>query len=229
MHNKLINNKISFSKKLILLFCMFGILFATCLCQSYAKVSISTAKPPRIADINPKVLALAVKAYNKAKNSGYGEKDILTVVDYSLPSTARRLWVIDMNTYEILYNTHVAHGSGSGDNFATKFSNRHGSRMSSIGMFLTADIYHGKYGNSLNLHGIDGAFNSNAAARRIVVHRANYVDERIIKKIGRLGRSFGCLALNAKVADKIMHTIKHGSLVFCYYPDTKWLNESKWL
>jgi hypothetical protein len=223
-------SKTTITKKILVLAFTLGVLLATAYCQSSVAATIKPAvKQDSIAGINPKVLQLAMNAYIKAKNAGFGDKEILTIVDYSMPSTARRLWVIDMRTQQILFNTHVAHGSGSGGNIATKFSNRHGSRMSSIGMFLTSYIYNGKYGNSLNMIGLDGEFNSNAEARRIVFHRANYVDEKVIKQIGRLGRSFGCLALNVKIADKIMHTIKNGSLVFCYYPDPKWLRESKWL
>jgi hypothetical protein len=147
----------------------------------------------------------------------------------SLPSTTPRLWVIDMQTKQVIFNTHVAHGLGSGNNYATQFSNTHGSRMSSLGMFLTADVYAGNYGHSLNLIGLEKNFNSNALARRIVFHKAHYVDDAVIKKIGRLGRSFGCLALNRKIADKVISTIKGGSLVFCYYPDQKWLKESSLL
>lgn len=183
----------------------------------------------KINGINPDILQLAFKAYNNAKSAGHGAKDLFTIVDYSLPSTMPRLWVIDMQTKQIIFNTHVAHGLGSGNNYATQFSNTHGSRMSSLGMFLTADVYAGNYGHSLNLIGLEKNFNSNAFARRIVFHKAHYVDDAIIKKIGRLGRSFGCLALNKKIADKVISTIKGGSLVFCYYPDQKWLKESSLL
>lgn len=180
-------------------------------------------------NLDPKVLNLALTAYKKAKQDGLTEKDILTIVDYSLPSSEKRMWVINMQDSSVLHNTYVAHGIGSGDKYARKFSNQPGSHMSSLGVFVTGDTYRGHYGISLNLHGLDGKFNSNAHSRRIVVHAAPYVDENIVKKIGRIGRSFGCLSLNKKVADKIMHIIKDGSLVFCYYPDKKWLNESEML
>jgi len=188
-----------------------------------------TVKTLGAEDLNPKVLDLALKAYENAKKAGHGKKDILTIVDYSMPSTKPRLWVIDMRNNTVIHHTYVAHGIGSGENYANKFSNRHGSLMSSLGIFLTGNIYQGHYGTSLNLHGLEQKFNSNALSRRIVVHKADYVDENLIKKIGRLGRSFGCLALNHKVADKIMHLIKDGSLVFCYYPDQIWLSESTML
>jgi hypothetical protein len=226
-------------KRIILLSCMIGIVTAVWCCQILAFPSFrsfnvvdqikSVALNTTISNINPKVLNLALKAYENAKKAGIGKRDILTIVDYSLPSNERRLWVIDMSTKKVLHNTHVAHGSGSGDKFATKFSNRHGSRMSSLGLYLTGDIYTGNHGTSLNLFGLEDKFNSNAHARRIVVHKAYYVNENVIKQIGRSGRSFGCLALNDAVANKIMHDIKHGSLVFCYYPDSEWLQQSKLL
>lgn len=183
----------------------------------------------KIPGLNPKVLKLALKAHKNAKENGIGSKDILTIVDYSLPSTERRMWVIDLENNKVLHHTLVAHGSGSGQNYATAFSNKPGSYMSSIGMYVTGKIYHGNHGVSLNMHGLEEKFNSNAFARRIVVHGAHYVDEHIIPKIGRLGRSWGCLALSNKVAKKIMDTIKDGSYIFCYYPDQTWLKQSKFL
>ncbi len=183
----------------------------------------------KVPGINSKVLKLALKAYKNAKKSGVGSKDILTVVDYSLPSSTRRMWVIDLRNNKVLFHTYVSHGSGSGQNYATKFSNRPGSAMSSLGMFVTGKVYNGKHGFSLNMHGLEDKFNSNAYSRRIVVHGAHYADENVIPKIGRLGRSLGCLALNNKIAGKVMNTIKDGSYIFCYYPDTTWLSQSKLL
>ncbi len=182
--------------------------------------------PLSISSINPKVLSLALKAYNKAKNAGVGSKGFLTIVDYSMPSTARRMWVINMHTNTVVHHTHVAHGTASGENYAHKFSNNHGSHMSSLGAFVTGKMYDGQHGRSLELHGLDGKFNSNAYSRRIVVHAAHYVDDHVIKRIGRLGRSFGCLALGKHVAHDIMRTIKDGSVIFCYYPDKNWLQGS---
>ncbi len=222
MHIQRFDKKLSYMAVLL-------IVFAVWCSNSSSAMPAPVGKQLVIPGIKSEVLSLAVNAYDKARAEGIGDKEYLTIVDYSLPSTARRLWVIDMRTRTVLFNTYVAHGKGSGNNYATSFSNAHGSKKSSIGVFLTSHIYNGHYGPSLNVIGLEEKFNSNAEARRIVFHRAHYVDEAIIKKIGRLGRSFGCLALNNKVADKIMHTIKDGSLVFCYYPDRKWLKESKFL
>jgi hypothetical protein len=236
------------NKNFILLSSFIGLIIAIWCCQLVAKPespgSASKRKLPEYsvqhkvasqlkqinaANLDPQVLKLALTAYHNAKKVGHGTKDVLTVVDYSLPSTQRRMWVIDMQQYKVLHHTLVSHGTGSGDNYARYFSNRPGSHMSSLGLMLTGDTYHGQYGRSLILHGLDGKFNSNAFSRRIVVHAAHYVDERIVNRIGRLGRSFGCLALSKNVANNVMNVIKGGSLVFCYYPDQAWLHGSSLL
>lgn len=179
--------------------------------------------------INPKVLNLALKAQRKAQNMGIPRKQYLTVIDYSLPSTARRLWVLDMSRSKVVYNAHVAHGSATGDNHAKHFSDAHGSHKSSLGLFLTGATYQGKHGTSLTLHGLEKGFNGNAASRAIVMHPAGYVNEGMIKSMGRIGRSWGCPALSYNVAGPIIQTIKEGSLIFAYYPDSKWLNNSRFL
>lgn len=188
-------------------------------------IQVAIAKSVHL-DLNPEVLKLAEKAYANAKRSGLVTNQHLTIVDYSMASTSPRMWVIDMRSGKLKYHTHVAHGIASGLNYATKFSNQPNSRMSSLGIFITRDIYYGNHGVSLNIDGMQKKYNSNARARRIVLHGARYVDQWAIKKGGRLGRSWGCLALNPKVASDIMHTIKDGSVIFCYYPDKIWLREA---
>lgn len=229
MHNPNKNNnhkiKIFFSSSLI------GIVIAVWCSQAVghqvtSRSNIIASKQINAPTLNKKVLSLALTAYTNAKQAGYSKSNYLTIIDYSMPSTAPRLWVVDLQSQTVIYHTHVAHGIGSGENYAHKFSNQPGSGMSSLGLYLTGEMYQGYYGRSLKLHGLDGKFNSNALARKIVMHKAHYVDQSIINKIGRLGRSLGCLALNTKIADNIMRTIKDGSLIFCYYPDEVWLKES---
>ncbi|MFI4938509.1 MAG: murein L,D-transpeptidase catalytic domain family protein [Candidatus Berkiellales bacterium] len=182
-----------------------------------------------IKEINPRVLELALAAQQKAQAMGVTSKPILTIIDYSLPATKPRLWVVDVARGKVVYHTHVAHGSGSGGDVANRFSDVPGSLQTSLGVFVTGKTYHGKHGNSLTLHGLEKGINGNAEKRRIVIHAAHYVGESYIKSTGRLGRSWGCPALSTHLAQPIIHTIKEGSLLFAYYPDKKWLNRSQFL
>jgi len=153
----------------------------------------------------------------------------LTVIDYSKPSTDKRLWVFDLRTRALLYQELVAHGSGSGANLATAFSNEPETHQSSIGLFRTEDTYVGKNGYSLRLRGLDAGFNDHAYDRAIVMHGAPYVSDEVAQTQGRLGRSWGCPALRAGIAREVIDTVKGSGLVFAYYPDQKWLESSKYL
>lgn len=176
------------------------------------------------------VLALAMRSYQNALNRGIDiNKPILTIIDYSLPSTAKRLWVIDLRSKHVLYNTLVAHGENSGDTYARRFSNQFGSLESSLGVFLTGDTYMGHRGYTLRIKGLDSGFNTNAEARHIVIHGAWYVSDMLAKMRGTIGRSWGCPALDPKVAIPVINTIKDGSLLFVYYPDSTWLHKSKFI
>jgi hypothetical protein len=154
------------------------------------------------------------------------EPKTLTVIDYSLPSTERRLWVLDLSDGNTLYHELVAHGQGSGGNIPTDFSNLSGSHQSSLGLFVTAETYVGSNGYSLRLDGLDAGFNDRARERAIVMHGAPYVSESVASTQGRLGRSWGCPALGEHVAREVIERIKGGNLVFAYYPDRAWLNGS---
>jgi len=189
----------------------------------------SAAKPKALKQINPTVLALATKAHRKAQAMGVARKPLLTIIDYSLPSTQPRLWVVDTLNNKIIYHTYVAHGSGSGDNHAKRFSDVPGSYQSSLGVFVTGKTYQGKHGLSLTLHGLEQGVNGNAERRRIVMHGANYVNTGIIQSMGRLGRSWGCPAVSTNLATPMIKAIKDGSVIFSYYPDNKWLKRSKFL
>lgn len=180
-------------------------------------------------NLSPNVLKLAMSAYDCAQLSGVAKSKTLTVIDYSLPSTTPRMWVIDVQQNKVLFNSLVAHGQGSGDQVkTTRFSNQNSSHATSLGLFVTGAVYQGKNGYSLKLYGLDKGFNDNAAARAVVVHGAPYVSESIADS-GRLGRSWGCPAVPQKLAKPIIDTIKDGNLVFSYYPDSKWLSQSKYV
>ena len=162
---------------------------------------------------NPKVLALALEAAQCAAATGaIDAARRLAVIDYSLPSTERRLWVFDLEQARLLYTEHVAHGKGSGENFANAFSNRESSHQSSY---------------SLRMDGLEPGINDQARARAIVMHGAPYVDPAMALRQGRLGRSFGCPALRPVVANAVIDTLKQGQLIFAYYPDQHWLANSR--
>jgi hypothetical protein len=153
----------------------------------------------------------------------------LTVIDYSKPSTEKRLWVFDLATRSLLYEELVAHGQGSGGNRSTLFSNEPDSHQSSLGLFVTDEAYDGKNGYSLRLDGLDAGINDRARERAIVIHGAPYVSDGFIHEHGRLGRSWGCPALRTDAAREIIDRIKGGGVVFAYYPDDDLMKSSKFL
>jgi hypothetical protein len=180
--------------------------------------------------IDEKVLALALKAHACAlQKRQVKNDDILTVIDYSRPSTEERLWVFDLNRNKALFNTLVAHGKNSGEKFATRFSDHPGSAQSSLGGFTTGRTYVGGHGRSLELIGHEPGFNAHALSRRIVIHGADYATEAFADARGFLGRSFGCPAIAGSLVQPIISKIQNGSFVFAYYPDKTWLKKSKYL
>jgi len=178
----------------------------------------------------PAVLQLAARAPECARREGLeARQQRLAVIDYSRPSTEPRLWVFDVLSGRLLFQELVAHGRGTGEKLAERFSNIEGSHMSSLGLFRTAETYHGSNGYSLRLHGLEQGFNDRALARAIVMHGAPYVGAAIAAQLGRLGRSFGCPAVRPEVARPLIDTLKDGALLFAYYPDRKWLGQSRFL
>jgi hypothetical protein len=167
------------------------------------------------------VLRLALEAHHLVAGEVSVRRSLLTVIDYSLPSRARRLWVLDLATGKVVANELVAHGRGSGADMARRFSNRSGSLESSLGTFLTGSTYVGKHGLSLRLRGLDRGLNDQAEARGIVIHGAQYVSDSIIPKLGRLGRSEGCPALSPEAAARIIRLVQGGTVVFAYYPSSR--------
>src|SRR5262245_14715440 len=184
----------------------------------------------KLGSLDQRVLKLALNAASCAVQAGKADKPTtLTVIDYSRPSTQKRLWVVDLRTHSLLFEELVAHGQGSGDNLATRFSNEAETHRSSIGLFATKGTYVGKNGYSLRLDGLEAGFNSNAMDRAIVMHGAAYVSEAFAHAQGRLGRSWGCPALREGVAREVIDSVKETGLVFAYYPDPKWLSGSQFL
>ncbi len=170
------------------------------------------------------VFALAFQGWMKMKDNL--KSKVLTVIDFSMPSTAKRMWIIDPEKGEILLNSVVSHGRNSGDLMAKTFSNQPESFKSSLGFYTTAETYSGKHGYSLRLDGLERGFNDQARKRAIVIHGADYAREEFAKSVGRLGRSLGCPALPSELSAKAIDMIKDGSLLFIYGNDDTYLTKS---
>ncbi|QLF94076.1 murein L,D-transpeptidase catalytic domain family protein [Pseudomonas sp. ABC1] len=179
--------------------------------------------------LNRQVLTHAVAAMQCAVNNGATPARRLAVIDFSLPSSERRLWIFDLQKKKLLLKDLVAHGQKSGDNLATRFSNRVGSHQSSIGLFRTAESYSGKHGYSLRMDGLEPGINDRARERAIVVHAADYVNPAWIASQGRIGRSQGCPAVRPEVARMVVDSLKGGQFMFSWYPDQQWLQSSLYL
>lgn len=182
------------------------------------------------ANLNPHVLKLAMKAYSCAIKAGYKDpRQIMSIIDYTLPSNQKRLWVIDLRTGHVIFNTLVAQGKFTGGLFAKYFSDRPESKESSIGLFVTDGTYVGHDGYSLRINGLDKGFNDKALEREIVIHGAWYVSDSFARRNGRIGLSWGCPAVPKEVVTPLINTVKDGTLLFSYYPEPAWLANSKFL
>lgn len=176
--------------------------------------------------LNYDVFKTALNGYNKIDGR---KKELLTIIDYSKPSTEKRFFVIDMDKKELLVYSHVSHGKNSGGNIATSFSNKVSSNKSSLGFFLTENTYMGGNGYSLVLNGLEKGINDKAKDRYIVIHGADYANPKIAKSQGRLGRSLGCPALPKDISKQAIDMIKNGSVLFVYGNDTNYLERSNYV
>jgi hypothetical protein len=156
-------------------------------------------------------------------------KNILSIIDFRLPSIKKRFWVIDLKTKTILYHTLVAHGENSGGKYAIDFSNTEGSHQSSLGFYKTQETYYGKNGLSLRLTGLEHGFNTAARERYVVLHGATYATEKYIKKHGVLGNSEGCPAIPMGLHIPIINLTKEGTCLFIYFPDARYLENSTFI
>ena len=171
----------------------------------------------------------ALTGYNKLEAEKKIKNNLLTIVDFSLPSTEKRMWILDMDKNKVIYHTFVSHGQNTGGNMATKFSNTPNSLQSSLGFYVTAETYYGKNGLSLFIDGMEKEFNSKARERYVVIHGADYAKEESIKRLGRLGRSYGCPAVPTEVSKEIINTIKGGSALFIYHNSDNYIANSTYL
>lgn len=236
-------------KKPFLLLCLGSLLFP--FMSSFARKDLSAklAPPPAAvmhvneefvakydslqlekSGLSEKAFLLAMHGFEKlAEEGAIQNRQILSIVDFSLPSAKKRLFIIDLIKNKILFNTYVAHGRNSGAESATSFSNAPESNKSSLGFYVTKNTYRGEHGYSLRLDGVEQGINDNAFLRNIVMHGAPYVSEKVIATKGYLGRSLGCPAVPLTLHKAIISKIKNGSCLFLYGPDESYASQSKWL
>ena len=186
---------------------------------------------PKNGQLSLEIFNMAMRGYINLKNAGKLNEDrqVLTVADFTKSANDYRLWIIDLKKNKVLMHTYVAHGQGSGEEFANAFSNTENSHQSSIGFYVTGDTYMGEHGTSLRLIGMDNGYNSAALDRGIVIHGADYVCKDFINGNQRLGRSWGCPAVDQRLAPNIINTIKDGTCLFIYYPQKSYLKTAYWL
>jgi hypothetical protein len=179
------------------------------------------------AGLSKEVFQKAVTGWNKlGEENSLKKRGVLSIADLSQSSRKKRLYVIDMISRKLLFNTYVAHGRNSGEEFASKFSNVPESFMTSLGFYVTGETYSGKHGLSMKLIGVEKNINDVAESRSIVLHGADYVSETFIRQHGRLGRSYGCPAVAQEVCEDLIHATEGGSVLFIYHPDRNYANRS---
>jgi hypothetical protein len=169
-------------------------------------------------EIRTEALRAALAAWNELNSRGEIDRPLLTVIDYGLPSTAKRMWVFDLASCRLLFHELVAHGRNSGEDMAQTFSNQTGSLMTSLGAFVTGEAYTGRNGYSMRLRGMEPGINDRAEERAIVVHGAPYVGDEITHSLGRLGRSYGCPAVRPAIAKTLIEKLKDHTLLYAWHP-----------
>lgn len=179
--------------------------------------------------LDPEVLTRGLRAHARVAGADRARHPLLAVIDYSLPSSARRLWLFDLDRGTLLFHERVAHGRGSGVETSTIFSNAHRSHATSLGVFVTGEVYFGRHGKSLRLDGLEPGMNDAARARAIVVHGASYVTDAFVAAHGRAGRSHGCPAVDPAVAPRLIDALARGAVLFAYYPHPSWLATSPYV
>ncbi len=200
---------------------IFWILAAGLALASQAKANDVALIRDLAPGINPSVVEEAVGAMNCAQSRGVGvDARRLAIIDYTISSRKPRLWVVDLEAQQLLFEEHVAHGQKSGHDIPTVFSDRSGSHQTSLGLFYTDATYQGGNGYSLRLHGLSKGFNESAMRRLIVMHGAPYVNPNAAVNMGRLGRSLGCPAVRIEIAKPMIDALKDGNFIYSHGPGT---------
>ena len=172
----------------------------------------------------------ALQGMKRLKDKGtVSAGEVISIADFSKPSSEKRLYVIDLAKKNVMFHTYVSHGRNTGAEYARSFANDNGSFKSSLGFFSTGSTYKGEHGTSLRLLGLEPGINDKALERGSVIHGASYVSEQFIARNGRLGRSHGCPAVPEHLCGPIIDQIKGGSCFYIYYPDSAYFSHSRLL
>lgn len=167
--------------------------------------------------------------YSLRQQGRLNSKNLLSIIDFTKPSSRKRFYTIDLEELKVKFFTYVSHGRNTGENLATSFSNVLHSNQSSLGFYVTGETYFGSKGYSLKLDGVEKGYNDNMRERAVIMHDADYVSEKWINRYGRLGRSQGCPALPKEVSKEIINTIKNQTAIFAYFHDEIYLSTSSYL
>lgn len=197
------------------------------LAWSLSKMSVYDSLHLEEQGLSRAVFQMALKGMEKLQKAGLTRDNILSIADFSKPSSEKRLFVIDLNNYQMLFHSLVAHGNRSGREMASVFSNKPSSNKSSLGFYITGKTYQGSNGYSLKLQGVEKGINDLADRRAIVVHGADYVSERYIQSQGFIGRSQGCPAVPNEISRPLIDEIKDGTVLFIYHPTTFYTSRSR--
>lgn len=154
--------------------------------------------------------------YKRMERKGVNSR-IVAIADMTQPSTAKRFYIIDLEHRELLLRTYVAHGQGSGELIPTSFSNREGSHQTSLGLYRVGlEIVSPKHGPALLLHGLERGVNCQAERREVIMHGADYVSDEFIREHGRLGRSWGCPAVNRADMPRMLELLTDGAALYIH-------------
>lgn len=201
------------------------LLSAGCTPSQLESLPVPEAGP---AGISAQAWSSALAAHREASRRGETWKSVIGVIDFTLPSSDRRFWVVDLASGQVLMHEYVAHAMRSGGTWASAFSNRDGSNQSSLGAFVTADPYVGIRGLSLRLKGLEAGFNDRALARGIVLHGTPGVSDARARR-GQLGRTEGCPAVSMSAIREMIALLKDGALIYAWYPDPTYLSRSEYV
>jgi len=177
--------------------------------------------------LSEKAFDYAYKGYQRLVKKQKINTDILVICDFSQSSNKKRFYILDLANNKVLLTSYVAHGRGSGAEYAMRFSNRSRSHQSSLGFYVTSSTYYGEHGLSLRLRGLEPGYNNLAMKRNIVLHGAAYISDEYLNTNKFMGRSYGCPAVPEDECAEIIDLIKNGSCLFIYHPTKKYLQSSK--